>query len=157
MIGGTDRGMNFNKLLGSLGIPEDATFPIDEQESNPLHQISIEQLFYISIYRDTMIYIKTFKEVPNLECLSQAAECLRALAHPMRLKMLFLVEENRWTVGEIAKSCSIRSHVASEHLRLMQRCGMLSVEKEGQKAYYQICESQVHSILACMREKFSQS
>jgi len=104
-----------------------------------------------------MIYIKTFKEVPNLECLSQAAECLRALAHPMRLKMLFLVEENRWTVGELAKSCSIRSHVASEHLRLMQRCGMLSVEKEGQKTYYQICESQVHAILACMREKFPQS
>jgi hypothetical protein len=32
MIGGTDRGMNFNKPLGSLGIPEDATFPIDEQD-----------------------------------------------------------------------------------------------------------------------------
>ena len=32
MIGGTDRGMNFNKLLGSLGIPEDAIFPIDEQD-----------------------------------------------------------------------------------------------------------------------------
>lgn len=24
--------MNFNKLLGSLGIPEDATFPFDEQD-----------------------------------------------------------------------------------------------------------------------------
>ena len=24
--------MNFNKLLGSLGIPEDAIFPIDEQD-----------------------------------------------------------------------------------------------------------------------------
>jgi len=24
--------MNFNKPLGSLGIPEDATFPIDEQD-----------------------------------------------------------------------------------------------------------------------------
>jgi len=34
---------------------------------------------------------------------------------------------------------------------------MLSLEKEGQKTYYQICESQVHAILACMREKFPQS
>lgn len=98
-----------------------------------------------------------FKEVPDLESLSQAAECLRALAHPVRLKILFLLEKNRWTVGELAKACSIRSHVASEHLRLMQRCGILSVEKEGQKTYYQICESQVHAILACMREKFSKS
>ena len=98
-----------------------------------------------------------FKEVPDLESLSQAAECLRALAHPVRLKILFLLEKNRWAVGELAKACSIRSHVASEHLRLMQRCGILSVEKEGQKTYYQICESQVHGILACMREKFSKS
>ena len=98
-----------------------------------------------------------FKEVPDLESLSQAAECLRALAHPVRLKILFLLEKNRWTVGELAKACSIRSHGASEHLRLMQRCGILSVEKEGQKTYYQICESQVHAILACMREKFSKS
>lgn len=98
-----------------------------------------------------------FKEVPDLESLSQAAECLRALAHPVRLKILFLLEKNRWAVGELAKACSIRSHVASEHLRLMQRCGILSVEKEGQKTYYQICESQVHAILACMREKFSKS
>jgi len=95
--------------------------------------------------------------IPDLDSLAQAAECLRALAHPMRLKILFLLESNRWTVGELAEACSIRSHVASEHLRLMQRCGMLSVEKEGQKTYYQICESQVHAILACMREKFSQS
>ena len=93
--------------------------------------------------------------MPDLDSLAQAAECLRALAHPMRLKILFLLESNRWTVGELAEVCSIRSHVASEHLRLMQRCGMLSVEKEGQKTYYQICESQVHAILACMREKFS--
>ena len=93
--------------------------------------------------------------LPNDRLLGQAAECLRALAHPMRLKILFLLESNRWTVGELADACSIRSHVASEHLRLMQRCGMLSVEKEGQKTYYQICESQVHAILACMREKFS--
>ena len=95
--------------------------------------------------------------MPDLDSFAQAAECLRALAHPIRLKILFLLESNRWTVGELAEACSIRSHVASEHLRLMQRCGMLSVEKEGQKSYYQICESQVHAILACMREKFSQS
>ena len=93
--------------------------------------------------------------MPDLDSLAQAAECLRALAHPMRLKILFLLESNRWTVGELAEACSIRSHVASEHLRLMQRCQMLSVEKEGQKTYYQICEPQVHAILACMREKFS--
>lgn len=55
MIGGTDRGMNFNKLLGSLGIPEDALLLSDEQESNPLDQASTDKSalhIYISYYND---------------------------------------------------------------------------------------------------------
>jgi DNA-binding transcriptional ArsR family regulator len=95
--------------------------------------------------------------IPDPESLAFAAECLRALAHPVRLKILFLLESNRLTVGELAKECDILSHVASEHLRLMQRCGMLSVEKDGQKTYYQICETHVHAILDCMRTKFTEN
>ena len=36
--------------------------------------------------------------MPDLDSLAQAAECLRALAHPMRLKILFLLESTagRW-------------------------------------------------------------
>ena len=35
----------------------------------------------------------------------QAAECLKSLAHPMRLKLLMLLESNRLTVGELAEVC----------------------------------------------------
>jgi len=93
-------------------------------------------------------------KVPDTKFLSVASECLKALAHPVRLRVLFLLETQRLTVGEIAKECGVVSHVASEHLRLMQRCGILSREKDGQKTYYQICESHVHAILDCMRNKF---
>ena len=93
-------------------------------------------------------------EVPDIKFLSIASECLKALAHPVRLRVLFLLETERLTVGEIAKECGVVSHVASEHLRLMQRCGILSREKDGQKTYYQICESHVYEILECLRNKF---
>ena len=95
-------------------------------------------------------------KVPDIKFLSIASECLKALAHPVRLRVLFLLETERLSVGEIAKECGVVSHVASEHLRLMQRCGILSREKDGQKTYYQICESHVHAILDCMRNKFSE-
>ena len=94
------------------------------------------------------------KKVPDMTFLSVASECLKALAHPVRLRVLFLLETERLTVGQIAKECGVVSHVASEHLRLMQRCGILSREKDGQKTYYQICERHVHEILDCMRNKF---
>ena len=40
--------------------------------------------------------------------------------------------------------------VASEHLRLMQRCGFLSSEKEGRKAFYKITEPHLVNIMQCV-------
>ena len=60
--------------------------------------------------------------------------------------MLF---QGRYTVGELAEACEIPSHMVSEHLRLMQRCGLLSAEKDGRKAYYQIAEPHLANIMMC--------
>src|SRR5262245_62660605 len=68
-----------------------------------------------------------------LEALEQAAECLKTLAHPHRLRMIQMLLRGRYTVGELAGACGIPSHMASEHLRLMQRCGLLRSEKDGRK------------------------
>jgi DNA-binding transcriptional ArsR family regulator len=89
-----------------------------------------------------------------LSALEQAAECLRTLAHPHRLRMVQMLLRDRYTVGELAEACGIPSHMASEHLRLMQRCGFLSSAKEGRKAYYQIAEMHLAGILACVEARF---
>jgi DNA-binding transcriptional ArsR family regulator len=44
--------------------------------------------------------------------------------------------------------------MASEHLRLMQRCGFLDVEKEGRRVYYTIAEPHLASIMACIEDRF---
>lgn len=90
----------------------------------------------------------------SLEALGHAAECLKTLAHPHRLRMVQMLLRGRYTVGELADACQIQSHMASEHLRLMQRCGFLSSEKEGRKAFYQIIEPHLASIMACVEAKF---
>ena len=89
-----------------------------------------------------------------LENLALAAECLKTLAHPHRLRMVQMLLQGRYTVGELAEACEIPSHMASEHLRLMQRCGFLSSEKDGRKAYYQIVESHLASLMACIEARF---
>ena len=66
-----------------------------------------------------------------LEALEQAAECLKTLAHPHRLRMVQMLLRGRYTVGELAQACGIPGHMASEHLRLMQRCGLLKSKKDG--------------------------
>ena len=92
----------------------------------------------------------------DLESLEQAAECLKTLAHPHRLRMVQMLLRGRYTVGELAEACGIPSHMASEHLRLMQRCGFMTSEKDGRKAYYQIAEPHLASIMACIEARFGE-
>jgi DNA-binding transcriptional ArsR family regulator len=91
-----------------------------------------------------------------LEALEQAAECLKTIAHPHRLRMIQMLLRGRYTVGELAEACEIPSHMASEHLRLMQRCGLLTAEKDGRKAYYQIAEPHLGNIMACVEARFGE-
>lgn len=89
-----------------------------------------------------------------LDALAEAAECLKTLAHPHRLRMLQMLLRGRYTVGELAEACEIPSHMASEHLRLMQRCGFLSSEKDGRFAYYRIVETHLESLMSCIEARF---
>jgi predicted transcriptional regulator len=100
--------------------------------------------------------VKTPKLTP-LDALEQAAECLKTLAHSHRLRMVQLLLRGRYTVGELAEACGIASHMASEHLRLMQRCGLLSCEKAGRKAYYAVAEPHLESLMACIEARFGRA
>ena len=90
----------------------------------------------------------------SLEALRDAAECLKALAHPHRLRIVQMLLQGRYTVGELAEACGIPSHMASEHLRLMQRCGFLAGAKEGRNAYYRITESHLAGLMSCVESRF---
>ena len=89
-----------------------------------------------------------------LDALAQAAECLKTLAHPHRLRIVQMLLRGRYPVGELAEACGIPSHMASEHLRLMQRCSLMTSEKDGRKAYYQIAEPHLANIMACIEARF---
>ena len=90
----------------------------------------------------------------TIKALGQAAECLRTLAHAHRLRMVQMLLQGRYTVGELAEACEIPSHMASEHLRLMQRSGFLAAEKKGRFVYYTIAEPHLESIMDCIEARF---
>jgi ArsR family transcriptional regulator, zinc-responsive transcriptional repressor len=86
--------------------------------------------------------------------LQEAAECLRTLAHPVRLRMVQLMLQGKLTVGEIAQACEIPSHMASEHLRMMQHCGLLARRQDGRRIYYQVSEPTVERLMECIERRF---
>ena len=89
-----------------------------------------------------------------LESLGEAAECLLTLAHPHRLRMVQMLLQGDFSVGELAEACGLPSAMASEHLRLMQRCGFLTSEKDGRQVFYRVAEPHLKKILACIEERF---
>lgn len=90
-------------------------------------------------------------DLKSLEC---ASEFLKTLAHPHRLRILQMLVRGRYTVGELAAACGIPSHMASEHLRMMQWCGLLVPEKEGRRTYYQIADAKLPAFIQCVESRF---
>lgn len=98
--------------------------------------------------------IESQKPLGSVQAFVQAAECLKTLAHPVRLRIVQLLLNGRFTVGEIAADCEIPDNVSSEHLRLLQRCGFLTSEREGRKVFYVIAEPHLEKLMACIESRF---
>ena len=88
------------------------------------------------------------------QAFAEAAECLRILAHPVRLRFVQLLLHGKYTVGELAEDCQVPDNVASEHLRLMQRCGFLTSRREGRRVYYEVAEPHLENIMSCVESRF---
>jgi len=90
----------------------------------------------------------------GMKKLEEAADCLKTLAHPVRLRMVQLMLQGEFTVGELASACEIPSHMASEHLRMMQHCGFLNRRQDGRRIYYQVTEPSLERIMKCIESRF---
>lgn len=90
----------------------------------------------------------------DLDVMGEAAECLRMLAHPVRLRMVQMLLHGDYTVQELAESCEIANNLASEHLRLMQHSGFLSRRQEGRYTYYEVVEPHLADIMKCIEGRF---
>lgn len=97
---------------------------------------------------------KSSKPPGDVEDFAEAAECLKTLAHPVRLRIVQLLLYGRYTVGELAEDCRIVDNAMSDHLRLLQRCGFLNSKREGRKVYYQVAEAHLEKLMACIEGRF---
>ncbi len=68
--------------------------------------------------------------------------------------MVQLLLRGRYTVGELAQDCGIADNLASEHLRLMQRCGFFTSRREGRRVYYEVAEAHLQDIMCCIERRF---
>ena len=85
-----------------------------------------------------------------------AAECLKVLAHPGRLQLVdILMQDQRHSVGELAELTQMPANTCSEHLRLLERCGLLRGERESRTVYYTIAEPHLCNMMECIGSRFA--
>ena len=83
--------------------------------------------------------------------LEMAAQCLKVMAHPVRLRIVDILIQGQVSVGTIAELCGLPPNQASEHLRLMKGCGLLDSVREGRVVYYKVANPSLPGLLACVR------
>ena len=98
--------------------------------------------------------IRPAPELMEMESLGDAAECLKTLAHPHRLRIVQMLSQGDHTVGELAEACQIPSHTASEHLRLMKDRGMLRKERDGHRVFYKVAQDRVGGVMQFVESYF---
>jgi len=74
----------------------------------------------------------------NIEFLEDASEILRAVAHPLRIAIMQLLEGagKKLSVTEIHESLEIEQAIASHHLRILKDRKILSSQRDGKNTFY---------------------
>ena len=81
-----------------------------------------------------------------------AAECLKVMAHPVRLKMVNLLMQGEFAVHEIADLCESSPNQTCEHLRLLKGHGLLSSKRSGRTVYYNIVSARLPGLIECIKK-----
>src|SRR5215212_720049 len=83
--------------------------------------------------------------------LKKAAMILRALNHKLRQQIVKLIDENkRLTVTEIYVRLRLEQSVASQHLAILRRAGVVKTDRDGKFIYYSVNSSRVAHIMKCV-------
>jgi DNA-binding transcriptional ArsR family regulator len=83
--------------------------------------------------------------------LKKAAMILRALNHKLRQQIVRLLDENKkLTVTEIYVQLRLEQSVASQHLAILRKAGIVSTERDGKFIYYTVNDERIEHIMKCV-------
>ena len=73
------------------------------------------------------------------------ARYLKALAEPIRLRIVQALQEQRMTVTELAQHLDLEIPNVSHHLRVLFHAELVKTERDGRFIYYEINQSLLES------------
>lgn len=87
----------------------------------------------------------------DIEKLEGAANMLKAIAHPMRIAILNMLESgNKMTVSEIHQQLGLEQSSTSHHLGILKDKGVLYSKREGKNTYYFLKHENFAKVIECV-------
>jgi ArsR family transcriptional regulator len=89
------------------------------------------------------------------------ADFLRALSHPVRLKVMEALKHGEKNVGTLVKQLGVEQSSLSRHLLALRDAGILKSRQQGTTVYYAIRDHDIFQVLrpiaVLLRKKFKES
>ena len=86
----------------------------------------------------------------NEKTAEHVAEVLKAIAHPIRVQIIELLQAGELCVGDIAETLGGKQAITSQQLNMMKDKGVLSCRRNGTRVYYRIENKNVIRLLHCV-------
>ena len=77
----------------------------------------------------------------------RAAELLKALSHPVRLRILEILHGGEECVCHMEATLGLRQAYISQHLSVLRDAGLVSVRRDGWNAYYAVIQPSVFEVM----------
>ena len=84
--------------------------------------------------------------------LENAAQVIKCLGHPLRLRLLEIMERGEHSVSELQAGSGASQAAVSEQLAILRGRGVVGARRDGMFVLYRITEPKVRRILACIRD-----
>jgi len=84
--------------------------------------------------------------------LMDAAQMLKVMGHPLRLRIAQCLEPGELNVGDISQAIGASQSATSQHLKALRMHGLLDARRQGACMYYRIARPEVYKIIQCVRE-----
>ena len=87
------------------------------------------------------------------ESLNQVAAVFKLLGDPTRARLLYaLLETGELCVCDLAAATAIQEATASQSLRMLRACGVVTARRDGRLMYYRLADDHVRMLLDLTRE-----
>jgi ArsR family transcriptional regulator len=86
--------------------------------------------------------------------IDRASRSLKAMSHPLRLKILCTLGDREVSVQDIVEHVGTSQSNISQHLAILRDKGILASRKDANRVYYRVGDPRTLALIGMMREVF---